>query len=156
MVTHFLYPVLREVACTMIMKIYIASDHAGFDLKKAILHKYPQMIDLGTDSDAPVDYPDFAQKLALKLIQDPMAFGVLICGSGSGVCIAANRFKHIRAVNCLSVEMARLARSHNDANVLCLGERLLDTGTAFSILDVFINTEFSGEERHKRRVEKMS
>ena len=136
------------------MTFYIAADHAGFLLKQQILNAYPDMIDLGADSSESVDYPDFAQKLAREI--GKYDFGILICGSGIGICIAANRFKHVRAANCISSEMAMLARVHNDANVLCLPGRLLSTPDALMIIDTFLTTSFSQEYRHQNRINKMS
>lgn len=133
---------------------YIAADHAGYDLKQKILALYPDMINLGTDSSDAVDYPDFAQKLADQLKEGD--FGILICGSGVGICMAANRFKHIRAANCISSEMAKLAREHNNANVLCLPGRMLSTPEALAIVETFLATPFSKEPRHQHRIQKMS
>lgn len=138
-------------------KILIAADHAGFDLKKLLIFELKKMgfepVDLGTDSATKsVDYPDFAQKLCKKLKKE---FGILICGSGIGISIAANRFKHIRAALCHNVKSAKLTRAHNDANVLCLGSRMISEKTALSIVKAFLNTKFEGE-RHERRVAKLS
>jgi ribose 5-phosphate isomerase B len=138
------------------MTCYIAADHAGFDLKQHILTAYPEIINLGTDSSDAVDYPDYAKKLAYELGKNTSAFGILICGSGIGICMAANRFKHIRAANCVSVEMAKLAREHNDANVLCLPGRLLSTPETLAIVHTFLSTPFSKEPRHQNRIQKMS
>jgi len=135
---------------------YIAADHAGYELKQEVLRKYPDMINLGTNSLDAVDYPDFAYKVADNLKQSDQALGILICGTGSGMCVAANRFRHIRAVNCLSVEMAKLAKEHNDANVLCLGARLVDRTVVLSIIATFLSTSFSCESRHQNRISKMS
>lgn len=140
----------------MKQRFYIAADHAGYDLKQQILAIYPDMVNLGTDSLDAVDYPDFAKKLADQLEKDRGAFGLLVCGSGIGVCMAANRFKHIRAANCVSVAMAKLAREHNDANVLCLPGRLLSTSEALAIVDTFVTTPFSNLPRHQNRIHKMS
>lgn len=136
------------------MTCYIAADHAGFALKEQILGVCSDMIDLGTDSSDAVDYPDFAQKLARQIKEDDC--GILICGSGVGICMAANRFKHIRAANCVSIEMAKLAREHNNANVLCLSGRLLSASAALAIVDAFLSTPFSKELRHRNRIDKMS
>jgi ribose 5-phosphate isomerase B len=135
---------------------YIAADHAGYDLKQQILAVYPDVINLGTNSSDAVDYPDFAQKLAKQLEKDIGAFGILICGSGIGVCMAANRFKHIRAANCVLPQMAKLAREHNNANVLCLPGRMLSAYEALTIVNAFLSTPFSQESRHQRRIDKMS
>ena len=138
-------------------KILIASDHAGFDLKSLLIKELQksgfEIQDLGCDSaEKSVDYPDFAQKLSKKLKK---GFGILICGSGIGISIAANRFKHIRAALCHNVKCAKLTRAHNDANVLCLGARMISQKTALAIVKAFLNTKFEGE-RHERRVKKLS
>lgn len=138
----------------MKQRFYIAADHAGYDLKQKISAVYPDMVNLGTDSSDAVDYPDFAKRLADQLKEGD--FGILICGSGIGICIAANRFKHIRAANCVSSEMAKLAREHNNANVLCLPGRMLPTPEALSIIETFFTTPFSKEPRHQNRIQKMS
>ncbi|MFH1256019.1 MAG: ribose 5-phosphate isomerase B [Candidatus Diapherotrites archaeon] len=141
------------------MKAFIASDHAGLELKKGILRhlkaKGVKAEDLGPENAGQVDYPDFAKKVAKNVAAEKGSIGVLICGSGIGMSIAANKVKGIRAAKCNSVEEARLSRQHNNANVLCLGARILETNLALEIVDAFIETPFSGDERHKRRVEKM-
>lgn len=139
-------------------RIAVASDHAGYDLKKTVvewLHAkgYP-VVDLGPDSNQPTDYPDFAQSLARTLKDAKADLGVLICGSGIGMDIAANRFHGIRAALVNSAETARLSRSHNDANVLVLGAKKTDAGQAEEYLDIFLSTEFDGG-RHERRVLKI-
>lgn len=138
-------------------KILIASDHAGFPLKKFLIEQLTELgfkaIDLGCDSaEKSVDYPDYAQKLCKKLDAE---FGILICGSGIGISIAANRFKHIRAALCHNAKSAKLARAHNDANVLCLGARVVKNKTALSIAKAFLSSKFEGA-RHERRVAKLS
>ncbi len=140
-------------------QITIASDHAGFDLKSVIIkelnHQY-QIIDLGCDnSEDSVDYPDFAKKLAEKIIKKEADFGILICGSGIGISIAANRFKEVRAALCHNQKTAKLSRQHNNANVLCLGARIINEANAIKIVKVFLNTNFEGG-RHNKRVEKLS
>lgn len=138
--------------------ILLAADHAGYALKTDLLTHLldlgwtPQ--DLGTDSPESVDYPDFAALLADAVVAGRAPVGVLICGAGIGMSIAANRTAGIRAANCLTEEMASLAREHNDANVLCLGARLLDPTAAKKILWTFLETPFGGG-RHQRRVEKI-
>ncbi|MCB1109296.1 MAG: RpiB/LacA/LacB family sugar-phosphate isomerase, partial [Chlamydiia bacterium] len=106
----------------MSKKVYIANDHAAVELKQFLMEMFSHIewVNLGTNSFDSVDYPDFAKKLSLKLKEDPSATGVLICGSGQGMSIVANKFKHIRAALCWNEEVAQLAREHNDANVLCL------------------------------------
>jgi ribose 5-phosphate isomerase B len=140
-------------------KVFIASDHAGFLLKNFLVEELIKLgfdaVDLGTDSaEKSVDYPDFAQKLAKKISPKSSDFGILICGSGVGICIAANRFKHIRAALCHNVKSAKLARAHNDANVLCLGARVVKNKAALSITKNFLAAKFEGG-RHEARVRKL-
>lgn len=141
-------------------KILIASDHAGFDLKaflSAELDKIGfEVEDLGCDSaEKSVDYPDYAQKLSKKITTKNNLKGILVCGSGIGISIAANRNRHIRAALCHNVKSAKLSRAHNDANVICLGARLLKNTTALSMVKAFFSTEFEGA-RHATRVAKLS
>ena len=138
-------------------KILIASDHAGFSLKKFLIAELKKLgfetVDLGCNSaEKSVDYPDYAQKLCKKLTKE---FGILICGSGIGISIAANRFKHIRAALCHNVKLAKTTRAHNDANVLCLGSRVINEKTALAITKTFLSSKFEGD-RHVGRVEKLS
>jgi len=139
--------------------IAIASDHAGFDLKTLLVADLKTLgfdvLDLGTDGPASVDYPDFAATLAAAVIDGRSRRGVVICGTGIGVSIAANRHRGIRAALCHDTTSARLARQHNDANVLALGGRLLGAETAKDTLRVFLVTEFEGG-RHARRVQKLA
>lgn len=141
------------------MKIVIASDHAGFDLKSLIIKEFKsqyQITDLGcSNSQTSVDYPDFANELAKVIIKKEAEFGILICGSGIGISIAANRFKEIRAALCHNTQTAQLSRQHNDANVLCLGARIVDNLAALDIVKAFLSTKFEGG-RHIKRVEKLS
>lgn len=138
--------------------ILIASDHAGVDLKTELIRELralgyaPQ--DLGTHSTDSVDYPDYAHAMAKEMQADKAEKGVLICGSGIGINIAANRHSHIRAALCQSGLEARLARQHNNANVLCLGARIVGSERAKDTLRAFLNTEFDGG-RHQRRVDKI-
>ncbi len=138
-------------------KIAIASDHAGYNLKEAIKKRFGDIewLDLGTNSTDSVDYPDFGQAVGRAITQGEVQRGIVVCGSGIGISIAANRFPAVRAALCTSSEMAALSRQHNDANVLALGERLTEQGTAFDIVDTFLNTEFEGG-RHQRRVDKLT
>ncbi|ARQ98983.1 ribose 5-phosphate isomerase B [Campylobacter devanensis] len=141
-----------------ISKIYIASDHAGYEAKmqvKSILENMGVLvIDLGTDNAKnSVDYPDFAALVA-NSIKSNDEFGVLICGSGIGISIAANRFSHIRCALCHNSTLARLSREHNDANVLCFGARVVGAEVIKDMVEVFFTTEFSGG-RHQKRVEKL-
>ena len=136
-------------------KIFFASDHAAFkercDLARHLEHRF-EVIDLGTSSEASCHYPDYAIALARKMQQDAQARGVLLCGSGIGVSIVANRFKGIRAALCRSVEDAGLSRLHNDANVLCLGSRATSIDEMKRILDVWLSTSFEAG-RHRDRLD---
>ena len=138
--------------------IYIASDHAGFNLKKAIINKFKKKInfkDLGSyNSEKSVNYPDYAHKVCLKVVKKKSNIGVLICGSGMGMAMAANKHKKIRAALCYSIKNAKLSRLHNDANVITLGSRLTNKKTAFNCLNAFLTTKFEGG-RHKKRVIKI-
>jgi len=139
-------------------KIAIACDHGGYELKEAIKTRFlgkVEFCDLGTNSTDSVDYPDFAQKLARSIIDGDTNRGILICGTGIGISIAANRYKEIRAANCTDVTMARLTRLHNDANVLALGARIIGVEVSYDIVDVFLNTQYEGG-RHNTRIEKLS
>lgn len=139
--------------------IAIASDHAGFALKQYLVEylrgKNREVLDLGPDDESSVDYPDFADRLAEALANGQAGHGILICGTGIGISIAANRHRHIRAALCHDVTSARLCREHNNANVLVMGGRLIGTTTAQDCADVFLATEFEGG-RHAKRVEKLS
>lgn len=138
------------------MHIAIGSDHAGFPLKQAIkeiLEKSGhQVVDLGCPSLERVDYPQVALSLARKVSKKEFERGILVCGSGIGVSIAANRIKGARAALCSEPLSARLSREHNDANILCLGARLIGEGMAGEILAAFLDTPFSGG-RHQQRIE---
>lgn len=138
-------------------KLAIASDHAGFALKEAVKAKFTDIdwLDLGTDSTQSVDYPDFGRAMAESVRDGKVESGILICGSGIGVSIAANRFSAVRAALCTSVEMAELARRHNDANVLVLGARIVNEGTAMACVEAFLKTGFEGG-RHQSRVDKLT
>ena len=137
-------------------KIYIASDHAGFELKEKICTylKEKNIIydDLGTNNNSSCDYPDFAHLLANKI--DENSFGILICGSGIGISIAANRHKNIRCALCNEGLSAKLSRQHNDANVLAMGGRMIGFEQALNLIDIFINTKFDGK-RHIDRIKKI-
>lgn len=139
-------------------KIYLASDHAGVDLKAQVLQtlkdRSVRVEDLGPATSNSVDYPDFAQAVCRKVIAEPGAYGVLICGSGQGMAMSANKFSAIRAALCWNTEVARLSRQHNDANVLCLGARILSHDEVMAIVDTFFSTDFEGG-RHLGRVVKM-
>ena len=140
------------------MIIAIGSDHAGFTRKQEILeHLQVQghvVNDLGTYSKDSMDYPDVAVEVAKQVASKEVERGILVCGSGIGVSIVANKTEGVRAANCVNEEMASLSRQHNDANVLALGERLVDTKTALSMVDIFLSTPFEGG-RHQLRVDKI-
>ena len=140
-------------------KIAIGSDHAGFESKERaksdLLALGVEVIDKGTHSLDSVDYPDFGAAVARAVASGEVQRGVLICGSGIGVSIAANKIQGARAALCWNEETTRLAREHNDANVLCFGARFIDPEQAARMVRVFLETEFAGE-RHRRRVEKLS
>ncbi|SVD08106.1 uncharacterized protein METZ01_LOCUS360960 [marine metagenome] len=139
-------------------KVSIASDHAGFAMKKKIMEYLESndfsLIDRGPDSSDSVDYPDFAKKVCNDLVEEDADRGILICGSGQGMAMVANKYKGIRAALCVSEEMTELARAHNDANILTLGARLVDESTAISCVDKFFSTPFEGD-RHIKRVNKI-
>lgn len=140
------------------LKIAIASDHAGFTAKSAISKwlksQNYQVLDFGAFSDERVDYPDYAYPAAESVASGVSDYGVLICGSGVGMAITANKVTGIRAANCCSVEMAKLSRSHNNANVITYGERLINPELAIEMVEAFLNTDFEGG-RHMIRVEKI-
>ena len=135
--------------------IFIASDHAGFNLKKAIVKKYSKklkIMDMGTNnSKKSVNYPDYAHKLCLKVSKKKSNIGVLVCGSGMGMAMSANKHKKIRAALCYSVKNTKLSRLHNDANIITLGSRLTSKNLAFNCLNAFLNTKYEGG-RHNKRV----
>ena len=135
-------------------KIFIASDHAGYEMKTALKDHFSSFIDLGTNSIDSVDYPDFAHKLTNEVLNNDESLGILICGTGVGMSIAANRSQGIRAGLVNSVEVARLIRQHNDANVLVIPGRFMDNEEAKNCVKVFIDTQFEAG-RHQKRVEKI-
>jgi ribose 5-phosphate isomerase B len=139
-------------------KIYISSDHAGYNLKENIKRKFKKkyiFLDLGTNnSKVSVNYPDFAHRLCKKVSNDSKNIGILVCGSGMGMSMAANKHKKIRAAVCYSVKNTKLSRLHNNANIITLGSRLTKKDTAFKCIEAFINTKFEGG-RHKKRVKKI-
>ena len=143
------------------MKIYIAADHGGYELKKEITNylqgKGYVIEDMGNkEHDPQDDYPDFIFPLAEKLAKEMGATGIVIVRSGNGEAIAANKVKGIRAAVCLNIQMAKKAREHNDANTLSLGADYIDLDTAKKIVDTFLETFFSKEEKHKRRINKIT
>ncbi len=138
-------------------KIFIASDHAGYNLKNSVIKKFSNkvnIIDLGPKDTRSVDYPDFAKKLSNKVISSKGSFGVLICGSGTGMAISANKTRGIRAAVCYNAKSTRLSREHNNANIIALGSRLIKKDEAMKLIKVFLKTKFEGG-RHLRRVKKI-
>ena len=137
-------------------RILIASDHAGFDLKRQIKDamRLIDFVDLGCKSDEVVDYPDYAYKLTNQLINSKIRYGILICKTGIGMSIAANRFPTIRAALCYNEMFVELSRQHNDANVLCLGAHNAKINNTIDMINKFIDTDFMGE-RHSERVNKL-
>jgi len=139
-------------------KISISSDHAGFELKESIkkflIKKKFLVLDLGPRDDRSVDYPDYAKKLAKNIISKKSDTGILVCGSGIGMAMSANRFKKIRAAVCYNAKSAKLSRSHNNANIIAIGSRLTNTNLAFKLVMIFLKTKFDGG-RHKRRINKI-
>ena len=139
-------------------KLFISSDHAGYNLKEQIKKKFKNKYifqDLGTDNSAvSVNYPDYAHKLCKKVANNSKNIGILVCGSGMGMSMAANRHKKIRAAVCYSAKNTKLSRLHNNANIITLGSRLTKKNTAFKCIEIFVNTKFEGG-RHKKRVKKI-
>ena len=139
-------------------KIFISSDHAGYNLKELIKKKFKKKYkfqDLGTNnSKNSVNYPDYAHNLCKKVSTNSKNMGILVCGSGIGMSMAANRHKKIRAAVCYSVENTKLSRLHNNANIITLGSRLTKKNIVFKCVEMFMNTKFEGG-RHKKRVNKI-
>ncbi|MDC2998818.1 ribose 5-phosphate isomerase B [Candidatus Pelagibacter sp.] len=139
-------------------KIFISSDHAGFNLKESIKHylirKKIEFEDLGPRNDSRVDYPDYAHKVARRVKINKSYVGILVCGSGTGMNIAANKHKNIRAAQCFNLKSTKLSRLHNDANIITLGSRLISKKNALKFINVFLNTKFNGG-RHLKRVKKI-
>lgn len=145
-------------------RIAVGGDHAGFEgspphYKPTVIRHLEKLgyavTDLGTCGAESVDYPDFAGKVCEAILNGDADCGVLICGTGIGVAMAANRHKGIRAAPVATEEMVKLSRTHNDSNILCLGARITPVGEALRFLDIWLDTPFSGGERHTRRIEKM-
>lgn len=142
------------------MKIIVASDHAGFSLKVVVIEhlrssKY-EVLDLGTDDATnSVDYPDYAKKLAKEVSANSDTLGILLCGTGIGMSITANKFRGIRAASVSDTFSARMSRMHNNSNILCLGSRVVGNGLALDIVDAWLNAKFEGG-RHTNRVDKIS
>lgn len=141
------------------MKIVVAADHGGFVLKEIIKENLLQagydVLDVGCSSTESVDYPDFADKAVAHMLSGECQRGILICGTGIGMSIAANRYRQIRAANCFDIDTARLSREHNNANILCLGARVLEKDKAVQMATTWLDTEFSGG-RHQTRIDKFS
>ena len=139
-------------------KILIASDHAGFHLKEELKKHFKsehEFMDLGSNSSDSVDYPDYAHILSQKISESKDSFGILICGSGIGMSMVANRYKDVRAALCLNEKMAQLSREHNNANVLVLGSRLISCEEAIKCLIMFFKSKFEGN-RHQARLDKFN
>jgi ribose 5-phosphate isomerase B len=138
--------------------IALGSDHAGFELKNDLIvylvEKGYELADMGPDSADSVDYPDYAHKVAIAVTDGSACCGILICGSGNGVCITANKHKGVRAALCWEPEISGLAKQHNNANVICLPARFISQEKAFAIVDAYLNMEFEGG-RHSARVDKI-
>ena len=134
--------------------VFIASDHAGFNLKNLIIKNYNNFIDLGTNTEDSVDYPDFALDLISKIDSNNDSKGILICGSGNGMVIAANRHNNIRAGLAFNPEIAKLMRKHNNANILVLPGRFMDVHEALKCVENFLNSDFDGG-RHQNRINKL-
>jgi len=139
------------------MDIIIGSDHAGFDLKEEVKSFLSgkqgfRVVDMGTDSTASIDYPIIAHKVAARISNGEFGKGILICGSGIGMSIVANRYARVRAALCHNLFTVKLSRLHNDANILVLGGRVLGVGLALDMVDLFFQTEFEGG-RHQRRID---
>jgi ribose 5-phosphate isomerase B len=143
-----------------LMKLAVGADHAGFPLKDLIIEELRKLghetTDLGTNSTAPVDYPDYAQAVARAVLDGRVDRGVLVCGSGAGACVAANKFRGIRAATCHDSFSARQCVEDDDVNVLCLGARIIGPNLALEVLRDYVNAKFSGAERHRRRVDKIA
>ena len=139
-------------------KVVLASDHAGFklkeEIKKFLIKKKEKVLDLGAENTSSVDYPDYAHLLSKKMKNDKNQTGILICGSGIGMVMTANKHKNIRAALCYNLKSAKLSREHNNANVMAMGSRLIKTSTAIKCVSTFLKTKFDGG-RHQKRVKKI-
>ena len=146
------------ISLTNLKKIFISSDHAGFrlkeDIKKHFKNNKIDLKDLGPANDNNVDYPDYAHKLAKKVKVSKNNVGILVCGSGTGMNIAANKHKNIRAAQCFSAKSTKLSRLHNNANIITLGSRLISKKKSFEFIRIFLNTKFEGG-RHLKRIKKI-
>ena len=139
-------------------EVILASDHAGFrlkeEIKKFLIKKRKKVLDLGTKNTSSVDYPDYAHLLSKKMKKSRNQFGILICGSGIGMCMAANKHKNIRAALCYNIKSAKLSRQHNNANVMAIGSKLIKKKVALKCVSTFLKTNFDGG-RHLRRIKKI-
>ena len=139
-------------------KVILASDHAGFrlkeEIKKFLIKKRKKILDPGTKNTNSVDYPDYAHLLSKKMKRNKNQLGILVCGSGTGMSMAANKHKNIRAALCYNIKSAKLSRSHNNANVMTIGSRLIKKKVALQCVNAFLKTDFDGG-RHTRRVKKI-
>ena len=139
-------------------KVILASDHAGFklkeDIKKFLIKKRKKVLDLGTKNTITVDYPDYAHLLSKRMMKSKNQFGILVCGSGTGMSMAANKHRNIRAALCYNIKSTKLSRQHNDANVMTIGARLIKRNIALKCVSVFLTTDFS-RGRHLRRIKKI-
>ena len=139
-------------------KVILASDHAGFklkeEIKKFLIKKRKKVLDLGTKSTSSVDYPDYAHLLSKKMMDVRNQFGILICGSGTGMSMVANKHKNIRAALCYDIKSTKLSRLHNNANVMAIGARLIKKNVVLRCVNIFLKTNFDGG-RHLRRIKKI-
>ncbi len=140
--------------------IYIGSDHAGYEMKNALGDYLGELkqdyVDLGVFTEDSADYPDIAREVSEKVSENPGAFGVLVCGTGTGMSITANKLNGVRAASVTNETMAEMARRHNDANVMTVGSRLINEELAKKLVKIFIETPFDKDERHQRRVDKIT
>ena len=141
------------------MKIGIGNDHAAVELKNIISEHLKErgceVVNFGTDTSESFDYPIAGYKVGKAVANGDVDLGILICGTGVGISMAANKVRGVRAANCADTFSARMTRLHNDANVLCLGSRVIGAGLALDMVDLFVDTPFSGEERHQRRIDQV-
>ena len=139
-------------------KVFLAADHAGFklkeEIKKFLIKKRRKVLDLGTKNTNSVDYPDYAHLLSKKMKKNKNQFGILVCGTGSGMSMAANKHKYVRAALCYNTKSTKLSRLHNNANVMTIGSRLIKKDVALKCVSIFLKTNFSGG-RHLRRIKKI-
>jgi ribose 5-phosphate isomerase B len=139
--------------------IAIGSDHAGYEMKEALINWISEqgvpVIDFGPESTESVDYPDYAHAVTASILDEESVIGILICGTGNGICMTANKWRDIRAALCWNSEIASLVRQHNNANVLCLPARFISIEEAIGIVEIFLDTEFEGG-RHEKRVDKIN